>query len=65
VFVFWTIAEIPAFFFLGIWFVIQFLNGFFALPGSQESAAGVAWWAHIGGFIGGFILVSFFRKNRR
>lgn len=62
VFIFWTVAEIPAFFFLCIWFLIQFMNGFFILPGSRESAA-IAWWAHIGGFAGGFIIALRMRKR--
>jgi membrane associated rhomboid family serine protease len=41
--------EIPAFFFLGAWFVMQFLNA----AGSGGGAGGVAWWAHIGGFVFG------------
>jgi membrane associated rhomboid family serine protease len=41
--------EIPAFFFLGAWFVLQFLNA----AGSGGGAGGVAWWAHIGGFVFG------------
>ena len=66
IFIFWTIAEIRAFFFLGIWFAIQFLNGFFPLLGSKN-ALGIAWWAHIGGFICGitFSFMFFSRKKRR
>lgn len=44
--------EIPAFIFLGLWFFLQFLN---AAGGS--AGAGIAWWAHIGGFIAGLVLV--------
>lgn len=65
VLIFWTVAEVPAFFFLGIWFLLQFLNGFFTLPGSKESSGYVAWWAHIGGFAGGLLLVPFFRIRKR
>ncbi|MFC1824436.1 rhomboid family intramembrane serine protease [Thermodesulfobacteriota bacterium] len=50
--------EIPAFFFLGFWFFIQFLSA----AGSHGQAGGVAWWAHIGGFISGIIFLQFFRK---
>ncbi|MCG2711285.1 MAG: rhomboid family intramembrane serine protease [Candidatus Omnitrophica bacterium] len=64
-FIFWTVVEVPAFFFLGIWFLIQFLNGFFTLPGSKESAGGVAWWAHIGGFAGGLLFAFLFRLRKR
>ena len=45
-------VEIPAFFFIGIWFVLQLLNA----AGSQ-GAGGIAWWAHIGGFIFGIIFL--------
>ncbi len=45
-------VEIPAFFFIGIWFGLQLLNA----AGSQ-GAGGIAWWAHIGGFIFGIIFL--------
>ena len=48
--------EIPAFLFLGIWFVLQFLN----LAGSRGQISGIAWWAHIGGFIFGIIFLKLF-----
>lgn len=48
IFFFIQIIEIPAVIFLGIWFFIQFLSGWYITSGS--SAGGVAWWAHIGGF---------------
>lgn len=43
---------VPAPIFLGIWFVIQLVQGSFSMGGAQ--AAGVAWWAHAGGFAFGF-----------
>jgi membrane associated rhomboid family serine protease len=45
--------EIPAFIFLGFWFVLQFFNA--AL--SHGSSSVIAWWAHIGGFLFGVILL--------
>ena len=45
--------EIPAYFFLGFWFVLQFINA----TVSQGQAGGVAWWAHIGGFIFGILFL--------
>ncbi len=45
-------VEIPAFIFLGFWFLIQFLNA-----AGEGAGAGIAWWAHIGGFIAGLVLV--------
>lgn len=46
--VFFPVVTIPAPVFLGIWFLMQFFQGTFALASTQ--AEGVAWWAHIGGF---------------
>jgi len=56
-FLFWPIVEIPAFFFLGIWFLMQFFSGAASLGRSDALAGGVAWWAHIGGFLAGMILL--------
>lgn len=50
-------VEIPAFVFLGIWFLFQFLNA-----AGSSAGAGIAWWAHIGGFIAGLVLVKLNRK---
>ncbi|MCS7199003.1 MAG: rhomboid family intramembrane serine protease [Caldimicrobium sp.] len=57
--------EVPAFIFLGLWFLLQFYSGLFtlAMPGSL---GGVAWFAHLGGFIAGAIFYRFFcRKHCR
>ncbi len=48
--------EIPAFFFLGIWFIIQLINA----SGSFGAASGIAWWAHVGGFVCGMLLLKVF-----
>jgi membrane associated rhomboid family serine protease len=48
--------EIPAAFFLGIWFVMQFVSA--AL--SPGNTGGIAWWAHIGGFVFGIIFLKLF-----
>ena len=45
--------EIPAYFFLGFWFVLQFLSA----AGSHSQVSGVAWWAHIGGFVFGIMFL--------
>ncbi|MFA5903361.1 MAG: rhomboid family intramembrane serine protease [Desulfobacula sp.] len=45
-------VEIPAFVFLGIWFFMQVLNA-----AGSGAGTGIAWWAHIGGFAAGFLLV--------
>ncbi len=51
VFIFLTFIEVPAFFFLGIWGLQQLLNGYLVL--GQDVEGGVAWFAHIGGFVFG------------
>ena len=52
---FMDIIEIPAIFFLGIWFLMQFFSGVGSL-GADAAAGGVAFWAHIVGFaVGGFV----------
>jgi membrane associated rhomboid family serine protease len=56
-----TIIEIPAILFLIFWFGTQLYSGLFAMQGSTGS--GIAWWAHIGGFLFGLIMVSFFRRR--
>jgi membrane associated rhomboid family serine protease len=50
------IIPVPAFLFLVLWFVIQAFNGFGSLLGG--GSAGVAWWAHAGGFVAGMGLLS-------
>lgn len=44
---------VPAFIFLGIWFLMQFVNGLAALSVSTAQSTGTAFWAHIGGFAAG------------
>jgi rhomboid family protein len=55
-FIFFIIREIPAMVFLGIWFLFQFAEGGFALLHPEESG-GVAFFAHIGGFLFGALTV--------
>lgn len=55
---------VPALLLIGFWFLMQLTSGFQAL-GMMTNAGGVAYWAHIGGFIVGFILVWFLRPRRR
>jgi membrane associated rhomboid family serine protease len=56
-FFFFPVVEIPAFFFLGIWFLLQFLSGAATIGQTSALTGGVAWWAHIGGFLAGMILL--------
>ena len=50
--------EVPAYFFLGIWFLIQFLSA----AGTHAQTSGIAWWAHIGGFLFGMVFLKLFSK---
>ncbi|MDZ4160083.1 MAG: rhomboid family intramembrane serine protease [Anaerolineaceae bacterium] len=62
------IVEIPAIVFLGFWFVSQLFSGFLSLATpSQAAVGGVAWWAHIGGFVFGLLVALPFsiRKPKR
>jgi len=52
--VFITIVELPALLVLGTWFVVQTVEAFSVRP---DALVGVAWWAHVGGFIAGMILM--------
>jgi membrane associated rhomboid family serine protease len=52
-------AEIPAMAVLGFWFVLQFLNALF----SSGGAGGVAWYAHVAGFVSGMLLVGLFKRK--
>jgi len=62
-FVFFPVIEISAFFFLGFWFVMQFING--SLSAGTEAGGGVAWWAHAGGFVVGAALMPVFLLLRK
>ncbi len=55
-FIFIQVMELPAIVVLGFWFVIQFFNGAASITAST-SGTGVAWWAHIGGFAAGVIIL--------
>ncbi len=62
--IFITVWDIPALYFLGFWFFLQFLNGSF--QSASISGGGTAWWAHIGGFLFGLVYaVLFTLKNEK
>lgn len=62
IFFFPLFVEVPAFLYLGLWFLMQFYSGLFslALPGS---VGGIAWFAHLGGFITGALTYRLFCKK--
>ena len=60
----WRTVELPAFVFLGVWFLLQWLQGAMTM-GHVADVGGVAWWAHIGGFAGGLLFAVILRPRRR
>ncbi|MEO7145154.1 MAG: rhomboid family intramembrane serine protease [Bryobacteraceae bacterium] len=65
IFVFITTLDLPAAYLLLYWFVIQFFSGVGSIGYSQVSAGGVAWFAHIGGFLAGMALIKVMGTRRR
>lgn len=60
--VFWflffiRLIEVPALVYLPIWFLLQLFSGVSSLGAADNAAGGVAWWAHIGGFVAGPLLL--------
>ena len=64
-FLFVRFIEIPALVFLPIWFLMQFFSGVSSLGAGDAAAGGVAWFAHIGGFISGPLLLLLLGGARR
>lgn len=61
-FFWWFFARLPAVLFIGLWFAVQFLSGIGSLGSAR--GGGVAWWAHVGGFLLGMLLVSGMRRDQ-
>lgn len=59
---FFTFVTLPASFMLGYWFVLQVLSGAVSLPFS-DGTGGVAFWAHVGGFLTGVVFAKLFRPE--
>jgi rhomboid family protein len=62
--IFWRI-ELPAVFLLGYWFLIQFVSGYQMLAIQSATQGGVAWWAHVGGFLIGMMFAFVLPPARR
>jgi membrane associated rhomboid family serine protease len=65
IFFFFQIIEVPAIFFLGIWFVMQFLSGIGSIATATGGGGGIAFWAHVAGFVAGISGVIVFRRPER
>ena len=57
IFIFFTTIEVPEFLMLLYWFLIQIVSGVGSIGYSQVSGEGVAWFAHVGGFVSGVALI--------
>ena len=58
---FFTIVTLPAFVLIGIWFLLQFFDGVAALSNVQQGMGGVAYFAHVGGFVTGLVITFLLR----
>jgi membrane associated rhomboid family serine protease len=56
--------DLPAFLFIGYWFIMQIFSSVASLGGAEESSGGVAFMAHVGGFIAGLVLAPLFAAGR-
>jgi len=63
--IFFDVIEIPAVFFLGIWFLMQLLSGVGSLGVTNAASGGTAFWAHVGGFVAGVIVGLLLRARDR
>jgi len=65
--VYWAMIELRAVIFLPIWFAMQFFNGFLSIAAAHrtQEVAGIAWWAHVGGFIFGALIGAIARRGKR
>jgi membrane associated rhomboid family serine protease len=61
---FFVVIEVPAYVFLGFWFLMQFWSGTLAVLGPSAKVGGVAFWAHVGGFVAGFLLLIVFLPSQ-
>jgi membrane associated rhomboid family serine protease len=60
---FFPVVELPAVLYLGFWFLMQLMSGTVSLTVVPD-AGGVAWWAHVGGFVVGFVLAPLLRRRQ-
>jgi membrane associated rhomboid family serine protease len=67
IFIFIQLIEVPAIIFLGIWFLMQFVSGVgsIAATSAGRSGGGIAFWAHVAGFVAGVLAVLVLRRPER
>jgi membrane associated rhomboid family serine protease len=64
IFIFIHFMEVPAGIFIVLWFVLQLVQGYLSLGMIAEGGGGVAWFAHIGGFLAGLVFIRLLYKKR-
>lgn len=60
-----TVVNIPAGIYLLYWFVLQFFSGVAGIPSLSNNVSGVAFFAHVGGFLTGVILANMFKRSEK
>lgn len=65
IFIFITMVTVPAIVLIGLWFLLQFFDGVASLSHVQQSMGGVAYFAHVGGFLTGLIITLLLRQRLR
>lgn len=62
---YWELVEVPALYFLAFWFLMQLFSGVGSIGTMADGGGGVAFWAHVGGFVAGALGVHVFRRRER
>ena len=62
--VFFTTVELPAAWFLGYWFILQLFSGVGTVADAHQAGQGIAWFAHVGGFLAGIVLIKILPTSR-
>ena len=65
IFVFFTLLRVPAWLMIIVWFAVQLLSGIASVTDAAQTSGGVAYGAHVGGFVAGLALTLFFRRPQR
>ena len=65
IFIFIHFAELPAYLFIFVWFAFQMVSAYLALGDMTQDMGGVAWFAHVGGFMGGIVAVKLLARQKQ
>jgi len=64
IFIFFTIVTVPAIILIGVWFLLQLFDGIATLGNTQQNMGGVAYMAHVGGFVAGLLITLLIRPRQ-